>query len=435
MRFVGRGRRGVPYVIVGAFLIAWTLSACGSSSKTPSATGSSATSASSTGASAAGATSGTGSCPTTPGVTATKVEVGVQSSQSGVESSYDGVFTPSAKAAIDAANAAGGVNGRQIVAVDADDQSSPTAGLSAVEGLVQSNGVFAVLNGSSVAPTIFPYLAQKGVPTFDVLPDSPLFGTDQNLFTAEGSWAPNNAGEEVSAFLQQLGITTVADFAHATPAGEAAANAINSAAEKNGVKVLYQDSAVPLQSFDVTTVALRLKQLQPQAVIEPLGVTPAISVIHSMQQQGFTPKATILVTGLDPNFLTAGITVPAYVETNFVQYLGSIGSLAPAAQAFREGMAKYAPGVTSLALYAAGGWATGSLFVHALQLAGKCPTRAGMISAMRAVSSYNPGGLEASAFSFVPTASSPDGGSMKCVNFVKISNGSFVNPSAPTCAP
>ena len=161
--------------------------------------------------------------------------------------------------------------------------TNPAQGLAAVEGLVQSNGVFAVLNGSSVAPTIFAYLTQNDIPDFDVLPDSPAFATSKNLFSAEGAWntstTQSTAGGE-AASLKQLGITTLANFAHAEPAGVAAAKQIDASVAEAGMKVVYENDAIPLQSFDATDIALRLKQLHPEAVVEPLGQAPSISIVE-----------------------------------------------------------------------------------------------------------------------------------------------------------
>ena len=437
----GPRSRGLLSAVAVAGLITGLCSACGSSSKSPSAAGTTGTTGAAGSTGSTSVASGVSGCPAAPGVTPTEVKVGVQSSQTGPEASYDGPFGPSAEAAIDVANQSGGVNGRKIVVVTSDDGSNPAQGLAAVEGLVQSNGVFAVLNGSSVAPTIFSYLTQNDIPDFDVLPDSPAFATSKNLFSAEGAWntstTQSTAGGEAAALLKQFGITTLANFAHAEPAGVAAAKQIDASVAEAGMKVVYENDAIPLQSFDATNIALRLKQLHPEAVVEPLGQAPSISIVRAMQQQGFFPKLILMDTGYDPGVFTAGLAPEAnvYGDDAFVPYLGPINTLSAPAQAFRNGMAKYAPQVTGLGLYAAGGWADASLFLHALQLAGKCPTRSGIISNMRAVTSYNPGGLEAVAIRFAP-GDTPDGNTENCANYVQINlaTKSFVSPKAPTCA-
>ena len=76
--------------------------------------------------------------------------------------------------------------------------------------------------------------------------------------------------------------------------------------------------------------------------------------MKAMSQQGFTPKLTLLTTGYDPKALGAGLT-GTYTLLSSTPYLGPISQLAPAAQQFRQGMAKYAP-TTGLGLYGVGGW-------------------------------------------------------------------------------
>ena len=431
----------MPRTIAVVALLAGALSACGSSSKSssPTTAGSSGTPTSAVGSSATtAATSGSNaSCSSQPGITPTSVKVGLTYAETGSTGAIDDVFGPSAHAAFDVINAAGGINGRKITWADADTASDPGHALVAGQGLVESNGVFAILNGTSIAANLFPYLAAKNIPTFDVLFDAPLFATQKNFFTTEGAWDTLNGGAGLSAdllaqFLKQQGATSFAIFDSGSPSGLAAGKGEAAAIEKAGIKLVYEDDATPSNAFDATSVALRIKQTKPDALVYPLALAGSISIYKAVQQQGFTPKVEILSTGYTPQALTAGVA-GSYTQTQYVPYLGDISTLAPAAQAFRNGMAKYAPTVTNLGLYAAGGWADAYLFAHALQLAGPCPTRDSVTSAMRAVSSYNPAGLIAAPIQYTPGIE-PDGNPLNCQTIVKINNGSF-SAAPPVCLP
>src|SRR2546427_8822247 len=67
--------------------------------------------------------------------------------------------------AIKEINAAGGVNGRKIVAVFEDDGHSPTKALAAVKKLVEQDKVFAVMSvgGSNATVGAVDYMKEKGV--------------------------------------------------------------------------------------------------------------------------------------------------------------------------------------------------------------------------------------------------------------------------------
>ena len=344
-------------------------------------------------------------------------------------------FSPGVQAALDVANAAGGINGRKIVQVTADSQSSPSAALSAVKGLIQSNGVFAVLPGPATEATIWPYLSQQSAPVLAPLAGSPAFGTAKNFFSNTGAWDAAGGGALtgpiIAKYLQDNGVKTVATFSHPDPASLGFSSAIASAVKGDGLKIVYQDLAVPYSSFDATSVALGVKQAAPDATIAGLSIQATVSILQSLKQQSVQTKVNLITTGYDPSVLSAGL---AGTETtaSYVPYLGSISSLPAPAQAFRNAMAKYEP-TTNLGLYAIGGYAVGELFLHGLQLAGTCPTQAGFISALRAVTSYNPGDMLPAAIDYAPSSESADGNAINCEYFVKINTDSFSVPTAPVC--
>jgi len=77
--------------------------------------------------------------------------------------------------AIKEINAAGGVNGRRIVAVFEDDGHSPTRALAAVKKLVEQDKVFAVMSvgGSNATVGAVDYMKEKGVPYYVSIASAP----------------------------------------------------------------------------------------------------------------------------------------------------------------------------------------------------------------------------------------------------------------------
>ena len=362
--------RAVGSAVAALGLLVATFSACGSSSK-GSAPPQSSASTGSAGSSGAASSANT-SCPSAPGVTPTQVKVGLSTDLTGANAAQEGIFVPAAKAAFSAANAAGGIDGRKIVDVVADNASNPAGSAALARGLVESNGVFAIVNGSSASATMWPYIVQADIPEFDALPEAPAFGTAPNLFTATGAFVPKQPTSTAwGKFLKDMGVTSIALFSSTSTSGRLGAASDAAEFASLGMKVVYENNAVPFSAFDATSIALRLKQLKPDAVMLPLGEPEANSIIHSDNEQGFTPKVTLQVTAYDPITFTAGVA-GTYVSTNWAPYLGPIAQLPPAGQAFRNAMAKYAP-TTRLGDYAAEGWATGSLFLHALAIGGAVP--------------------------------------------------------------
>jgi branched-chain amino acid transport system substrate-binding protein len=77
--------------------------------------------------------------------------------------------------AIKEINAAGGVNGRRIVAVFEDDGHSPTRALAAVKKLVEQDKVFAVMSvgGSNATVGAVDYMKEKGIPFYVSIASAP----------------------------------------------------------------------------------------------------------------------------------------------------------------------------------------------------------------------------------------------------------------------
>ena len=103
--------------------------------------------------------------------------MGVLWSQTGSFAASGGAFGSGARAAIEAANASGGVHGRKIDEVDADNQSQPGTALAAAQGLVESNGVMALINGAASATPMLPYVNANKIPVFSWGAIDPSFAT------------------------------------------------------------------------------------------------------------------------------------------------------------------------------------------------------------------------------------------------------------------
>jgi branched-chain amino acid transport system substrate-binding protein len=106
--------------------------------------------------------------------------------------------------AIKEINAAGGVNGRRIVAVFEDDAHSPTKALAAVKKLVEQDRVFMVMSvgGSNATVGAVDYMKEKGVPYYVSIASAPqvTWPFARNLFRG-GTTETARYGELYAEFL------------------------------------------------------------------------------------------------------------------------------------------------------------------------------------------------------------------------------------------
>ncbi|MGH8713413.1 MAG: ABC transporter substrate-binding protein [Casimicrobiaceae bacterium] len=106
--------------------------------------------------------------------------------------------------AIKEINAAGGINGRRIVAVFEDDGHSPTRALAAVKKLVEQDKVFAVMSvgGSNATVGAVDYMREKGTPYYVSIASAPqvTWPFSRNLFRG-GTTETSRYGELYAEFL------------------------------------------------------------------------------------------------------------------------------------------------------------------------------------------------------------------------------------------
>ncbi|MGF7160999.1 branched-chain amino acid transport system substrate-binding protein [Rhodoligotrophos appendicifer] len=97
------------------------------------------------------------------GVSDDKVTIGMHSSLSGPVAVFGLAYQRAAQLAIDEANAAGGVNGRQVELIVEDDRGDPGAGVAAVTKLMNRDEVFLIYGGpyTPVALAAYPRVVEN----------------------------------------------------------------------------------------------------------------------------------------------------------------------------------------------------------------------------------------------------------------------------------
>jgi len=255
-------RRRILWAAASIAVVSGLVTACGSSSKGttsattgPPATGSPSTTPSSTGSS-------TGNKASAPGVTADSITIGFITSVTGNASSTFNDSAKGAQARIDALNAAGGINGRKINLITADDQSSVSGDLTASQDLV-AKGAFGVINFSPYAFGGYKYLQEHGVPVTGGAFDGPEWGIapNTNMFSYGGGVDPHYpATTGYGLFFKSLGATNVAGLAYGvSPSSIASIKDLKESLASQGIKMGYENLSVPFGAVDFTSYGLAMK--------------------------------------------------------------------------------------------------------------------------------------------------------------------------------
>jgi branched-chain amino acid transport system substrate-binding protein len=305
-----------------------------------------------------------------------------------------------AQARIDVQNAAGGVNGRQIVMDTADDTSSPTGAGTAAGTLITEKNVFAILAMSDVFTGAYKTAHNAGLPVVGAAVDGPEWGQQPytNMFSVLGNEGPTGivTSLELPNIMKFAGATNVASIGNGNePASAFAAKQFTAAAQADGLKVGYQNYTVPLGSVDMTAVALQMKSLGIDGFYAPTIEPTIFALLSDLQSEGLKEKAAIVATGYGQDIFADPTAVRAGQGALYTTFQTPVEEKTPATLAEQAAFAKYEHFTGIPNLNWTWGWESADLFIKGLQAAGQNPTRAGYIAALHGIGSYDAEGLAA----------------------------------------
>ncbi|WP_232425369.1 ABC transporter substrate-binding protein [Pseudofrankia inefficax] len=369
------------------------------------------------------ADTGHGGC-TSPGVSRDQIQLGMVYPNSGNAESLFGSFRAGVDARLGVANAAGGVRGRKVTYSWQDDESTLQMNLAAASSLVNS-GVFAMLESTSVATGSAAYLHSQGIPVVGSSLEEPWTVYDNmfsysNLLAASGS--VSTYGDFIASHGGHRAVIVVSRF---VPTSVAFAAELTASLKSVGIPVVATvDATSPINYVNLG------KQIKDSGADTLVGSVagPAFgqSVLAAIGAQAGI-KVSLSPAGYDARMLNLFKTViaGAYFVVDFLPFEAD----QPAHREFLAAMAQYAPETQPANQQAAlAGWISGDIMLRGLQASGDCPTRAGLISALRAVHGYTADGLLTQPIDF-----RADFGKLtRCLSFVQVSaDGRHFTPVDP----
>jgi len=371
------------------------------------------------------------SCPATPGVTPTTINLGWIGPKTGpAAANYIG-SSEAAQLRIDQENAKGGINGRKLVMKVYDDQSSGSGQITAAQKALQSDNVFG-LTAQTNTTSMYATLKDQGIPVTGF--SNPAFGTDRNAFGSTGATVSSNpaiASTGVLEKLKQMGVTKIANINHVSTGASASGNATAGLIPYvSGLTQVLRIADEPQGTHDATSTALRIKNSGADGAIIVGFIDGAISIMQALKQQGVSLKGVSIVGLSDPAVLkTANGALEGALGTTY----GSVpvGVNNRAVKTYAAGMK--AAGLNPYSSGAPMGFLGADTLIAGLKVAGKCPTRASFIDNLRKVTNYDAAGLVPEKVSFKGPGIMPNGNPVSC-GWYLIAKGTDLVPDAkPTC--
>jgi len=327
------------------------------------------------------------SCPATPGVTPTTINLGWIGPKTGAAAANYIGSSEAAQLRIDQENAKGGINGRKIVYKVYDDASNGSGQITAVQKALQQDNIFG-LTAQTNTTSMYPTLKDQGIPVTGF--SNPAFGTDRNAFGTTGATLSSNpalANTGVLEKLKQQGVTKIANINHVSTGASASGNATAGLIPLvGGLTQVLRIADEPQGTHDATSTALRIKNSGADGAVIVGFIDGAISIMQALKQQGVNLKGVSIVGLSDPAVLkTANGALDGALGTNYGTV--PVGVNVRAVKTYAAGMK--AAGINPYSSGAPQGFVGADLLITGLKAAGKCPTRESFITNLRKVTSWN----------------------------------------------
>ncbi|TCO59883.1 ABC transporter substrate-binding protein [Actinocrispum wychmicini] len=257
-------------------------------------------------------------CASTEAGTSGPIVVGSVNALSGAATFPEA--SQAAKAVFDAANASGGVNGRQIQYKAIDDKGDPAAAAAAAREIVGGDKAVALVGSSSLLECQInaKYYEQQKILSIQGIGVDPACFSSPNI-------SPANVGPYHDMTLTLLYGSEVLKLDDICALLEIAGNtlpsyqaAIDEWSQQTGKKLKYVDSTVPYGGSDYTSYIVKARAAGCKAITVNPVEPDSIGQLKAAQAQGWTDVTWLLLTSVySDNYAKAvtnagaGIYVPA----------------------------------------------------------------------------------------------------------------------------
>ena len=296
-------------------------------------------------------------------------------------------------ASFNEANATGGVNGRRLELVSYDDGYEPEKAIANTKRLINENGVFALVGevGTPTSNAAQPITTEAGVPfigpfTGAAFLRNPSLG---NVINIRGSY-----DQETEAWIEHLttdlGVSRIAILYQDDTFGRAGLSGVSKAMEKRGMK-LIAEGTFERNTTAVKTALLAIRKAGPEAVVMVGPYKPCaefIKLAHRLKLDAVF--VNISFVGADALAKELGEDGKGVVVTQVVPFPGdmSIPLVARYQKALKAANPDAQIGFVSLE-----GYMVGRLVIEALGKVKGPVTRAGLLSTIKEVGTFDLGGI------------------------------------------
>ncbi|GAB2483165.1 ABC transporter substrate-binding protein [Jatrophihabitans fulvus] len=369
------------------------------------------------------------------------IKLGGLASLTGAAASSNANCESGIKARIGVENAKGGINGRKLSYVMADDKSEGPGVVDAITKLSEQENVFGIVTPSSYFAAGADKAKQLGVPVAGVSYSAGPFWFEPEkyptIFDAYGYGNYSLVSTTFGEYFKSIGATKVGAIGYgSSPSSALAAIAAVKSAEKVGLKAGYLDNSLAFGSTDVGPIVQKIKASGTDALYVPVVPSTGYALIKALQQAKVKLKSVVLATGYGQSVLDDPATKAASKGVDFYTLTSPVETKKPGILELQKALATYA-GAKADAIPTFDQtvcWLTTDLFVAGLKLPGADKSRQAFVSALRK-GTWNGAGITTPT-NFADVKDAPGGQDQgSCINITRFDGAKFVvQPGAgPIC--
>jgi len=326
----------------------------------------------------------------TPGVTESEIQIGSCSALEGPSKFLGQQTVTGAKAYFSLTNEEGGVNGRKLKLVSADDSYDPAKTQACFEHLM-SEKVFALgfFVGTPTAVKYVPLAETNKVPLVG------LFTGAQTLYTPLRHWVVNvrasyfdETREQIDGLWKTLGYKKIGVIHPDDAFGAAVLEGVKVSLKEHGAEPASVAS-YQRQSAQVAGAIDSVRGANPEAVVVVGPANTVAPILKQAHAKGWSPLfVTVSFVGTDELITEAGSDAEGVVITQVVPpyYMTEFKSV----QLYRRALTKYFPGEQPN-FVSLEGFVDAMAMVEGLKRAGKELTREGLIHGIESIHEFDIG--------------------------------------------
>ena len=327
------------------------------------------------------------------GITADTITFGQPAVLSGPAAALGQGMKVGLNAAFEEINKKGGVHGRKLKLISADDGYEPEKSIVATKKLIEEDKVFALIGpvGTPTSAATQPIAMAAKVPFIGAFTGAG-FLRDAKLDNVINVRASYDAETEawVRHLTEDLKIKKIAIFYQDDAFGRAGLSGFKKAMEKRNLPIAAEGT-YERNTVAVKTALLNIKKEEPEAVVMVGAYKPSAEFIKLSRKVNFDPVfVNISFVGASALAKELGEEGKGVIVSQVVPFPwdASIKVIADYQAAIKAADAKAEPEFVSLE-----GYLVGRLAIAALEKAGTNPTREGMLKAIKDTGKFEFGGL------------------------------------------